>query len=196
MKRPLEVDPAAVRDFDGVILSGAPRSANDRDQVHSQLVGCVHECDRSGVPFLGVCYGHQLLAVAAGGTVGPNPSGLELATIRVHPTEIGAACPLFTGLGDGFEVLSSHQETVLSLGPETVLLGTAAESAVQAIQWRRTSYGVQFHPETDPDTLRFIWQQGPLPGEQTPIVAALLDRLTPAPLACHVITNFLEHIIP
>lgn len=107
----------------------------------------VDRADRT--PLLGVCYGHQLLARALGGTVGDQPNGREIGTCRVELTEDGQASELFAGLPSELMVQSSHQQSVLALPAGARHLAHNAHDAHQAFCFGSNAFGVQFHPEFD-----------------------------------------------
>ena len=64
-------------------------------------------------PMLGICFGHQLLAMALGGKVIRNPLGWEVGTCKVRLTHAGKHDRLFSGLPDEFSVMQSHQDMVV-----------------------------------------------------------------------------------
>ena len=136
----------AVGDSDGWIITGASISVNDADPWLRDLKKMVGQAVVHGHPILGVCFGHQLLAVSCGGRVRMNPKGWELGTTEVDLTSAGTASPLFAGIGSPIMVYQTHQETVTDLPPEAKIL---AENAlgIQAFQIGRRAFGVQFHPE-------------------------------------------------
>jgi carbamoyl-phosphate synthase small subunit len=122
--------------FDGVLLSngpGDPEPLVDEVAVVRELLG--------RVPILGICLGHQLLALAAGhetfklpfGHRGANHPVLERATGRV----------LVTSQNHGFAVAPSdaREATHVSLYDETV------EGLDLPLEHARS---VQFHPEAGP----------------------------------------------
>ena len=71
----------------------------------------VGEQDR---PFLGICLGHQMLAAALGGTVGPMPPG-EVGLDRVRLTEAGRRDPLLAGQPAEMAVFQWHTAGVQAL---------------------------------------------------------------------------------
>ena len=183
---------------DGVILSGSPRDAWSDDPVNERLCALVHRCADLGKPFLGVCYGHQILGRALGATVARHPQGWELGNTPVELTEAGLRSPLFAGLPAKFDVLSSHADAVLDLpeGCEHTVHGQFTQ--IQGFDWKGVLFGVQFHPETDPDTLRFLWSvrrdawRGRVPFD----LDGRLDEMRPAPHAAQILKNFATHVIP
>ena len=182
---------------DGVILSGSPRDAWNGDPINQKLCQLIGVCGERGLPFLGVCYGHQLLGRALGGRVGRQPGGLELGNIQVELTAAGRRSPLFAGLPPQFEVLANHADAVLELPPGCQLLARGAFCVVQGFR-AKNLYGVQFHPETDPDTLRFIWsaRRETWRSKVTFDLDQVLDQLRPTPLAGSILRNFVTRVIP
>jgi GMP synthase (glutamine-hydrolysing) len=192
--------PAAMLQLDvqGVILSGSPRDAWNDDPVNARLGELIVAWRDRGLPLLGVCYGHQILGRALGGRVGRHPGGLALGNTEVELTSAGRDCPLFAGLPDRFDVLSSHVDAVLQMPPGCELLARSGHTEIEAFHWNHQLFGVQFHPETDPGVLRFLWQ----PRRETwrSRVSFDLDErlagLRPAPAGPMILRNFVQHLLP
>ncbi|MEW6157907.1 MAG: gamma-glutamyl-gamma-aminobutyrate hydrolase family protein [Verrucomicrobiota bacterium] len=182
---------------DGVIISGSPRDAWTDDPMNDKLCEAIFECRDLGVPFLGVCYGHQLLGRALGGEVAPHPKGFELGTIPIQLTTAGERFPLFAGIASEFEVLLSHADAVLTMPAGCELLATGSFTTIQSFHWNHQLMGVQFHPELDPESLRFIWsaRRAVWRDKVTFDLDAVLDQLRPAPLAAKIFHNFVHHFM-
>ena len=69
----------------------------------------------------GICYGHQLLADALGGTVDYNLLGPERGTTEVTLLKAASTDPLFGGLPQTIEVHVSHSQLVLRLPSDALL---------------------------------------------------------------------------
>jgi GMP synthase (glutamine-hydrolysing) len=183
---------------DAVIISGSPRDAWSDDPVNLRLAQVITTCQERAIPLLGVCYGHQLLARVLGGLVAPHPLGLELGNTPVELTAAGQHSPLFHSLPRRFDVLSSHADAVLVLPPECELLAQGDFTVNQAFHWRNLLFGLQFHPETDPEVLRFIWaaRRNTWRHKLSFDLDQRLDSLRPTPLAGTLLRNFALRCVP
>ncbi|GAA1553077.1 glutamine-hydrolyzing GMP synthase [Actinomadura kijaniata] len=96
------------------------------------------------VPTLGICYGHQVMAQALGGTV-ENSEVAEYGGATIAVTDPGV---LFDGQPDEQAVWMSHRDFV-SRAPEgfTVTARTEVTPVAGMEDPERGFYGVQFHPE-------------------------------------------------
>jgi len=108
---------------------------------------CVELIRRAGeLPLLGVCLGHQALAVAYGGRVVRAPEPRHGKNSAVH--HCGKA--LFAGLPDPFEATRYHSLVAQreSLPPELEVTAWTDDGLVMGLAHRqRPHFGVQFHPE-------------------------------------------------
>jgi anthranilate synthase/aminodeoxychorismate synthase-like glutamine amidotransferase len=110
---------------------------------------CVELIRRAApVPVLGVCLGHQALAVACGAAVERAARLMHGKTSRVRHRDAG----LFAGLPNPFEAIRYHSLTVReeSLPPELAAAAWSEDDGeVMGIDHRELPYfGVQFHPES------------------------------------------------
>jgi GMP synthase (glutamine-hydrolysing) len=103
---------------------------------------------------LGICYGHQLLAQALGGTVGRNPNGREIGTVEVRSLASAARDPLLGSWGAAGPAHVTHVESVLALPDGAVRLAESDLDPVQAFAVGERAWGVQFHPEFDAPIVR------------------------------------------
>lgn len=123
----------------GIILSGGPRSVNEKGAPF-----CSEKILSIGVPILGICYGHQLLAKMLGGKVELGSSG-EYGKEFI---EVLNRSNLFKGLEKREQVWFSHGDKIEKLPKNVKRLAKTSNCAVAAFgDEGKKIYGVQFHPE-------------------------------------------------
>jgi GMP synthase (glutamine-hydrolysing) len=122
-----------------LILSGGPSSVYDADQprFNPNLFDL-------GIPVLGLCYGHHLMAQTLGGIVQPGQTK-EYGTAQL---EIREKTGILEGLEDSETVWMSHGDHVAQVPPGFRVTGSTASCAIAAMDDPgRDLYGLQFHPE-------------------------------------------------
>jgi GMP synthase (glutamine-hydrolysing) len=150
----IESDPPSPKEVRAVVVTGSSSMVTDRAPWSVVTGAWLREAVEAGLPVLGVCYGHQLLADAFGGRVDRNPKGREIGTIEVALTEAAADDPLFRGFGPAILAQATHRESVLALPPGAVRLGGSELDRNQAFRLGDRAFGVQFHPEFDDEIIR------------------------------------------
>jgi para-aminobenzoate synthetase component 2 len=143
VRRNDEVSAGEASAYDGVLLSPGPGTPEDAG-VSVEMVGA---CEDAGVPLLGVCLGHQAIAVAHGATVSRAP---ELLHGKTSEVEHGGAGVLHD-LPSPFTATRYHSLAVeeATLPPELAVTGRTPSGVVMALRHRdRPVEGVQFHPES------------------------------------------------
>lgn len=143
VRRNDEVEAGEAGNYDGVLLSPGPGTPEDAG-VSVEMVGA---CEDQGVPLLGVCLGHQAIAVAHGARVSRAPELLHGKTSEVEHQGAGVLHSLpspFTATR--YHSLAIEEDT---LPPELAVTGRTSGGVVMAIRHRdKAIEGVQFHPES------------------------------------------------
>jgi GMP synthase (glutamine-hydrolysing) len=123
----------------GIILSGGPSSVYSKGSPRPDKA-----IFKSGVPILGICYGHQLLVNEFNGRI-------KRASRREYgyaDLSIDDSSDLFKGVGSKLKCWMSHADAaeVLPEGFE-VLAHTESSSSAAIANRQEGFYGIQFHPE-------------------------------------------------
>lgn len=139
--------------FDGICWTGSALNAwKDEPPVRVQ-VDLMRAAYASGTPIFGSCWGLQVGAVAAGGTVESNPRGREFGLARkIALTQAGRTHPMFDGKASVFDATAIHSDEVTALPDGALVLASNRRSAVQAAEIHHAGgifWGVQYHPEFD-----------------------------------------------
>lgn len=134
--------PWAPGECDAWLTTGSRHSVNDDAEWIRALEGFVRDVASARVPFIGICFGHQLIAKAMGGSVVRSERGWGVGLKQV---EVGPE----VGLGNSYRVLTSHQDQVESLPPGAEVLGWNEHCPVSMLQVGETLIGIQGHPEFD-----------------------------------------------
>jgi GMP synthase (glutamine-hydrolysing) len=136
--------------FDGFVVTGSSASVYWDEPWIDALAEWVEGATNRGLPALGVCYGHQVLATALGGSV-EHMGDYEIGYREINRI---ADDPLFEGVDETFTVFTTHQDAVVDLPPGATLLAEN-DYGVQGFR-KGSAWGVQFHPEYDLDYAEWL----------------------------------------
>ena len=182
-------------DVGSVIVTGSPAMVSDRASWSEKTAHWLAAAVPTGLPILGVCYGHQLIAHALGGRVGPNPKGREIGTIAVSLTTEAEKDTLLGNIGPIISVQETHVESVLDLPPGAVRLAESELDCNQAFRIGRNTWGFQFHPEFGPTILKaYVAHRRPTLEEEGIDVDALLASIEETPIGNKILRRF-AHLI-
>jgi GMP synthase (glutamine-hydrolysing) len=155
-------------EFDGCLVTGSRASVYWEEDWIEPTKEWVREAVDAGLPILGLCWGHQLLADVLGGTVedmGEYEIGYR--TVEHH------GGPLFEGIDEEFLVFTTHSDHVAELPPGADLLAEN-DYGVHGFRHGRV-FGVQFHPEYDEASAERVTKGKDLPEER---IQRVLDGVT------------------
>lgn len=134
--------PNSVDECDAYVISGSAHGAYEDHAFIPPLEDFIREAYSAGVPLVGICFGHQIMAQALGGKVVKFDGGWGLG---VHDYQID--------LGNGPEPIrinAVHQDQVIELPKDAKVIGSSpfCKNAVIAYQGKAISF--QPHPEFGP----------------------------------------------
>ncbi|MBT8197361.1 MAG: glutamine-hydrolyzing GMP synthase [Acidimicrobiia bacterium] len=136
-----DISAAEIKGLDpvGIILSGGPASvyAEGAYQIDPAILDL-------GIPVLGICYGHQVMAHALGGEVAAN----DVAEYGKTELTVSEDSTLFHDLPLDQTVWMSHRDAVVAPPNGFAVVASTPDSPVAAMESpERGLFGVQFHPE-------------------------------------------------
>jgi len=149
-----------LEDYGALWVMGGPMDVWEEDRhpwLRQEQAAIRRAVNELQLPYLGFCLGHQLLAAALGGEVGPADQP-EVGVLDVRRTE--HASPFLAGVDARFDVLQWHAAEVKETPPSARVLATSPRCAVQAMSVGTHAFSMQFHVEITADTVP-DWQAIP-----------------------------------
>ncbi len=137
---PLDTPVAELEKYTAIIISGGPESVyGDKAPKYDRQLFSLQK------PFLGICYGMQLMTHTSDGIV-EKKSQREDGQFEI---KVDISSPLFAGLKEEQTVLLTHGDTVDKPGEGFEVIAWSGELIAGIQNKQRQLYGVQFHPEVD-----------------------------------------------
>jgi GMP synthase (glutamine-hydrolysing) len=172
---------------DGWLISGSKHGAYEDHPFIPPLEDFIRAATSAGVPMVGVCFGHQIIAQALGGKVEKYPGGWSLGR-----TEYPFA-------GETLALNAWHQDQVIEPpeGAETVSSTDFCQHAA-LVYPDRAVFSVQPHPEFSPEVVNGIYQARKaalnVPEDRIEDMLAKLDLpLDSAKMADAIAAHFLKY---
>ena len=161
-------DPEA---FDGYMIMGSEFSVNDDSPWIESLLRFIQEVVHRSVPLVGICFGHQAIAKALGGTV---ESGNWVVGATPYARE-DASEPLIS--------IAYHEDQVVIAPPETALLMNSADCPIASLRYQSAPcWTIQSHPEFTPAFARDLFELtrgSPLTDDVCDAAIASVDDFSP-----------------
>ncbi|MFN3984990.1 MAG: type 1 glutamine amidotransferase [Rhodocyclaceae bacterium] len=136
--------PARLDECDGYLTTGSRFGVNDGLPWIDALRGFVADLHAAHHPLVGICFGHQMMAVALGGEVRKSDKGWG---VGMSFNEIVARKPWMEPYQPSLDLVVSHQDQVTRLPPDAEILARSAFCPYYMVQYGNHFLGVQGHPE-------------------------------------------------
>ena len=136
--------PATPDACDAYVCSGSQFSVYDaRDWIRplSEFLGKLHA---TRTPYVGICFGHQMLALAMGGQVARAPQGWG---VGVHEMSVVEREPWMRPGQSVCRLQYMHGDQVLKLPPEAKVLARSEHCEVAMFRVGDSMLGIEGHPE-------------------------------------------------
>lgn len=140
---------------DFYVITGSPRGVYDTDPWIESLMQFIRDGYLIGKKFVGICFGHQILAEALGGHAEKSHNGWRLG---LKDIEITSRKDWMGDSANGCSLYFAHQDQVINLPPGAELLAGSSYCPVAMYEIEGRVLGIQGHPEFT-----------------TPIMASIID---------------------
>jgi GMP synthase-like glutamine amidotransferase len=141
--------------YDALWVMGGPMDVWEEEKypwLAGEKAAIREAVSERGLPFLGVCLGHQLLAAALGGSVAPMKAP-EVGILDVRLAPDATHDRLFTGLANPIKCLQWHGAEVVEPPDNATVLASSPVCPVQALRVGDKAYGLQYHVELTASTI-------------------------------------------
>lgn len=176
--------PASVTECEGWLITGSRHGAYEAHAFIPRLEAFLREAFAAGVPIVGVCFGHQILAQALGGKVERSGKGWA-----VGPQDYDFG-------GEKLTLNAWHRDQVTAIPPGATVIAQNDFCEYAALAYDDRALSVQAHPEfSDAFVEGLMRTRGPglVPD---PLMAEARARLGPpnsAPAIARRIADFFKY---
>jgi GMP synthase-like glutamine amidotransferase len=145
--------PESIYDCDGWLITGSRHGVYEQLEWMGPLQDFIREVAAAGLPMIGVCFGHQIMAEAMGGKVIKSDLGWKVGLKHydvVKTYEWMANQPSAVGIH------AWHQDQVVALPPTAEVFLTAEDCPYAGLSYGESMISVQAHPEIVADYERAL----------------------------------------
>ncbi len=138
-----------LKDYDALWVMGGPMDVWEEDKypwLIDEKAAIRKAINELNMPYVGICLGHQLLADALGGEVGPATTS-EVGVLQIQKTEAGKHSPFYKDLPESMPCLQWHAAEVKQAPNGMKVLSSSDKCSVQALSLGTQVFSMQYHQE-------------------------------------------------
>lgn len=145
--------PDALDRFDFFITTGSKAAAYDSDDWIGELVGFIRRLDKQKRRLIGICFGHQVIALARGGEVERSAKGWG---VGVGSNRLLTTTGWMQESTETLNIIVSHQDQVCTLPADARVIAASDFCPYFVVQWNDHFLSIQGHPEWHTDYSRAL----------------------------------------
>ena len=146
---PLDVD-----ECDAYLITGSKASSYDNDQWIDDLKKFIQRLDKNKKKLIGICFGHQIIAEALGGSVRHSPNGWHAG---VDSISLNNNAYNYGEEGKKYNLVFSHQDEVQTLPHNATLIAGSETCPNGMFLIENHIFCTQGHIELDKKFARMIY---------------------------------------
>lgn len=173
--------PDNVHECDAWVITGSPAGAYDEDEWVKRLRSFIRDAYDTGVPMVGICFGHQAIAYTLGGVVKKHNSGFA-AGVREYN---------FVGEKEPLSLMALHGDQVLKAPSDATTIASAPYCAHAALRYGDKALSFQNHPEFTAGVIEHFINDGIVPAERAAKSIESLKRPLSSAYVSSLIKDFL-----
>ena len=140
--------PESLSECEGWLCSPSRQSVYDDEPWIRDIEELLRDLVARERPFVGICFGHQLLAQALGGRVERASEGWG---VGVQEYEVVEAIPAMQPAARHFSLIASHEDQVVEVPAAARVIARSDYCPAAALAVGERAWTVQAHPEFVPD---------------------------------------------
>ena len=145
--------PKSVYDCDGWLITGSRHGVYEQLDWMLTLQAFIREVAAAGIPMIGVCFGHQIMAEAMGGKVVKSDLGWK---VGLKHYDVDQSYDWMVDQSDSIGIHAWHQDQVVELPPTAEVFLSAEDCPYAGLSYAGTMMSVQAHPEIERDYERAL----------------------------------------
>ncbi len=136
--------PTNIDEYDFFITTGSKASVYDDLEWVQQLISFIQLLDKHQKKLIGICFGHQLIAMARHQTVEKSIKGWG---IGIAANQIISHPAWMNDKATGINILVSHQDQISELPDDALVIAESDFCPFFIVQWGEHFLSIQGHPE-------------------------------------------------